>query len=82
MMNKKGGIFLSVVIALLIFITGVLFLPFIMDSITNFRSSLDCSNSLISNGEKITCLMGDSVVPYVIWAFTSLALGYIIGGKI
>jgi len=78
-MNKKGSIFLGVIIGLFIYISGVLFLPFITDDITTTRSSLDCSNSSISDGIKLTCLTVDLVVPYYIWFFISLLIGFIIG---
>lgn len=81
-MNKKGAIFMSIVIGLFIYVSGILFLPFLMDDITSFRSAMDCSNSSITDGVKVTCLLTDTIVPYVVWLFVSMALGYIIGGRI
>lgn len=79
-MNKKGGMFLAVAIALLVYITGVLFIPFIVDDVDTARADLDCSNTSISGGTKLTCLQVDLVVPYLIWFFISLALGFIVDG--
>lgn len=64
-----------------IFIMGVLFIPFVTDDITTTRTSLDCTNTSISSGTKLTCLGVDIVVPYLIWFFVSLLAGFVIGGR-
>lgn len=79
-MNKKGSVFLGLSLGIFIFIMGVLIMPFILDDISTTRVSLDCGNTTISNGNKLTCLFISAVNPYFIWLFTSLALGLIIGG--
>jgi hypothetical protein len=79
-MNKKGSVYLGIFLALIIYITGVLFMPFIVDDIDTARTDLDCSNSSISDGTKVTCLATDSVMPYFIWFFISLALAFVVGG--
>ena len=82
-MNKKGSVFFSVVIGLIVFMTGVLFIPFIVDDITTFRTALDCEmTGTITSGTMMTCLFGSALIPYFIWFFTSLALGFIAGGKL
>ena len=78
-MNKKASIFFGVTIGIFIYIMGVLMLPFIIDDIDTARVSLDCTNSSISDGTKISCLVTDLTVPYFIWFFVSLLLGFIIG---
>lgn len=78
-MNKKANIFLGVVVALLLFISGILLLPFVTDDISTTRVDLDCDNTDISDGTKWTCLMVDLVVPYLIIFFVSLAVGYLVG---
>ena len=80
MINKKGSIFLGVTIGIFIYIIGVLFIPFITDDITTTRNELDCTNASITGGTMITCLMVDSLIPYIIWFFISLLLGFIVGG--
>lgn len=79
-MNKRGSIFLGVTIGIFIWIMGVLFLPFMTDDISTLRTSLDCSNTSISGGTMLTCLFTDALVPYFIWFFVSLALGFLVGG--
>ena len=81
-MNKKGGVFFGVMIGIFLYIMGVLFIPFIVDDIDTTRDDLDCSNaSAISDGTKMTCLQVDLVLPYLIWFFVSLAVGYISGAS-
>ena len=57
-MNKRGNIFFGVTLAIVIFVFGVLFMPFLADDITTSRAGLDCTNSSISSGTKLNCLMG------------------------
>lgn len=79
-MNKRGSIFLGVTIGIFIYIMGVLFIPFITDDITTTRIDLDCTNTSVSGGTMITCLMVDTLIPYLILFFVSLLVGFIIGG--
>lgn len=81
MKSKKGNIYFAVVIALIIWIAGILILPFITDDIDTFRTDMDCENNSISNTSKVVCLAGDSLVPYFLWTLISLALGFIAGGN-
>ena len=82
-MNKRGNIFFGFTIGLVVFIFGVLFIPFFTDDITIARDDLDCSNyggnGSISDGTKLTCLQIDLIIPYFIWFFVSLAIGLIAG---
>jgi len=80
-MDKRGNIYFGIVIALIVWIGGILILPFIVDDITTFRIAMDCSNSSISDVTKINCLVGDSLVPYFIWTLVSIALGFVAGGR-
>lgn len=79
--NKKGSAFFGVTIAIVVYIFGVLFLPFIIDDVTTFRGAMDCSNTNITGGTMLACLLGDAMVPYLIWFFISLALGFIMGAR-
>ena len=79
MMNKKGSAFFGITIGIVIFIFGVLFLPFIMDDVTTFRDAMDCSNVNITGGTMFSCLLSDATIPYLIWFFISLSLGFIVG---
>ena len=78
-MNKRGNIFFGVVVGLFLYIMGVLFIPFIVNDIDVARGALDCSLTTISYGTMLTCLGIDLVIPYLIWFFVSLAIGYIAG---
>jgi len=80
-MNKKGNAFLGIFVALFVWFFGILFIPFIMDDVTTFRSAMDCSNTGISGASMISCLAGDLVIPYIIWTLLSISLGYIAGSK-
>jgi len=82
MRNKKGAIWFGAIMGLFLFVMGVLFIPFMTDDVTTFRDEMDCSNSSISDGAKLSCLQGDLLIPYVIWFFTSMALGLFVGSKI
>jgi len=78
-MNKKGNVFFGATLGIVCFIVGVLIIPFFTDDITIARNNLDCTNVTITDGTKLTCLLGDMVIPYFIWFFASLAVG-ILGG--
>ena len=80
-MNKRGALFLSIFIGIFIFAMGVLFIPFIVDDITTFRTGMDCTNASISDGSKLSCLGSDLAIPYLIWFFCSIAVGYLLGDK-
>ena len=78
-LNKRGNFFFGFFIGIFIFIMGVLFIPYLTDDITTSRVALDCTNMSITDGTKLTCLGQDLVIPYIIWFFVSIALGYIFG---
>ena len=79
-MNKRGGtLFIAVIIASMVFIAGMIVMNFIRDdSVTTRNSSnLDCSNSSISDGNKVTCLGIDLIVPYFVILVISAAAGLV-----
>ena len=77
-MNSKGQtMFIAILIACMIFFAGVIVVNFLKDDITTARNALDCTNSTISDGTKLTCLGTDIVVPYFIIIFLSAAGGLI-----
>ena len=77
--SKKGNIFLGVTIALLLWISGVIIMPFLLDDTDTFRNTMECTDSSISNGAKVSCLFSDALIPYYIYFFASLAIGYLAG---
>lgn len=80
-MNKKGSLFFGVTIGLFLYITGVLIMPFLVDDVTSFRTAMSCSDTTISDGSKLSCLFGDALIPYYIWFFISIAVGYLAGSN-
>jgi hypothetical protein len=80
-MNNRGQtLMLSVVFAVILFFAGALFLNFLPSEVTTARSAsaLDCQNSTISDGTKLTCLVVDTTIPYWILLILSSAGGFII----
>lgn len=77
-MNNKGSIFMGITVALIVWIFGMLILPFMLDDVSTFRLDMDCVNASISDVSKLVCVMGDSLIPYFIWTVISLALGFVI----
>ena len=65
MINKKGNVYLTIIIAIAFFMFGVLMIGFLFEPIAISRTSdnLDCSNINISDGNKMSCLVIDTVVP-------------------
>ena len=78
-MNKRGSLFLGVTIGIVIYIMGVMFLPFLINDIDTARDAFDCSSSTISDATKLNCLITNVATPYIIWFFVSLLLGFVIG---
>jgi len=85
MINKKAqasrlGIGLAVILAIFIFLVGMININFIKDEVTRARNAanLNCSDDSISDGTKLTCLAVDIVVPYFIILILSASGGLII----
>lgn len=78
-MNKRGGVFLGLVIGFMLFMAGMIVLNFIKDDVTSARVALDCDNQSISDGAKLTCLGVDGVVPYFIILILSTVGGIAFG---
>ena len=78
-MNKRGSMFFGITIGIVIYIMGVLFLPYMIDDVDTARASLDCSDSSISDGNKLNCLITDATIPYFILFFIGLLIGFLAG---
>jgi len=77
-MNKNAGLFLGVIVAIMVFMAGVLFVEFIKDDVTQTRVDLSCSTpDSITDGTKLLCLVIGGTVPYYIIAFLSIVVGFI-----
>lgn len=81
-MNKKGNMWFSLVIATFLYVSGVLFIPFLTDDITVARTNLNCeSENSITGGVMLTCLLFSALTPYFIWFTISLMIGFFVGGN-
>ena len=78
-MNKKGSLFFGIAIGILIFVFGVIFLPYFIDDVTTTRNSLTCDLDNITYGTMLMCLEIDLILPYIIWFIFSAFIGYLIG---
>ena len=81
MKNKKGTLFIGFIFAVFFFMIGMWMLPFLKDSATDARTNSDCTNSSISDGAKVTCLIQDLGVPYFIIAVLTF-IGGLIGNEL
>ena len=78
MVNKKGNLLLGLVIGIFIFFAGMLALPYLKEVNQDARTDLNCSlPSVITNGNMLTCLENDAVIPLFILGFISVAGGFI-----
>lgn len=75
--NKKGNIYAVVMVALIVFMIGMIMINFLKPEITSARTALSCSSSTITDGTKMLCLTVDIVLPYFILLVLSLAAGVI-----
>lgn len=78
-MNKKAqSLGLSIMSAIFLLIVGLMVVNFIMPEVSTFRIDLNCASaSNISDGTKLTCLVGDAVVPYFIYIVIASVIGLI-----
>jgi len=79
-MNNKGQVALiGLAIGIFIFLLGMTMINPIRDVIDEARGSnqLDCSNTSISDGQKMTCLAVDLTLPYFIIVIFAIAGAWI-----
>lgn len=85
MTNKKAqyGLIGMMSAVMLILFAFQMITP-IKDEVTTARNSanLDCTNSSISTGDRMTCIAVDLYLPYFIIVALAAAGGYLIGKKI
>ncbi len=81
-MNKKGQMGIAVIIAIMIFLSGIVVINILKPEVTlarNAMTGLNCVNaSAISDGTKLTCLVVDLIIPYFILIILSAAGGVIV----
>ena len=70
---------IAIISAVMIFIVGMLVINILTPEITRARGAteLDCTNSSISDGAKLTCLVTDATVPYYFVIIFSIIGGII-----
>jgi len=79
-MNNKGQVALvGLMVGIMIFMLAMIFIDPIGDVIDEVRGvdQLNCSSSLISDGDKATCLIVDLIMPYFIAIVLAVAGGWI-----
>jgi len=81
-MNKKSQIiFFAFMMAIVIIVLALGLIYSVKEAKDNARTSLDCTNTSISDYDKATCLITDISLPYFIGGLFALA-GLIIGARI
>lgn len=74
-MNKKGSILMAILVAGIVFASGMLIVNFLRLDVNIATADMDCNNVNISDGSKITCLGLDIGIPYFFVLIISLASG-------
>lgn len=79
-MNSKGqNLLLALLTAVMVFMSGMLFLNHVMGDVSIARTiGLDCESNTISDGTKATCIGIDFVIPILIVSIISIAVGAIL----
>jgi hypothetical protein len=79
MKNKRGEIGFAVVTFIFFFLIGMVVVNLIKPDVTLARNSanLDCGNTSISDGNKLTCLAVDLTIPYFIVLICAVGLSII-----
>ena len=77
--NKKGSMFSTIIMAIMLFMIGMLVVNFIKSPIDDARTSLNCdSAAAITDGTKMLCLTMDISLVYFMVLIISIAGGAII----
>ena len=85
MMHKKGqGIFVGIMIGIMIFIVAVIFIEPIKEVVIIARNTdnLDCTNSSISTGNRMTCILVDMYLFYFFGILMAAAGAFVVGKKV
>jgi len=80
MKNKKGQTMgIAIMVAIMIAIVGLMSINYLKDEVSRARNSdnLDCADNTISDGNKLTCLVVDTTIPYIIVLIFSVVGGLI-----
>lgn len=78
-MKKAQTLGLAIIIAVFVFLIGMMMINFLKPEITRFRTNLSCSDAnTISDGTKLLCLATGTLVPYWILLILSVTIGGVI----
>jgi hypothetical protein len=76
--QRKGQILLlGMMIAIFVFIFAIIAAPVLKDMIDYGRTGMDCSNTSITTGQKMTCIAIDLILPYFIGSVIFGAVAYL-----
>ncbi len=82
-MNKKGQyIFAGIMIAIMVFITAIVLIEPLKESITLGRTNLECSSDNITTGTRATCILVDWWLFYFIGVTIAGGIGFIVAKKL
>lgn len=85
MKHKKGqAIFAGIMVAVMIFIVAVIFIEPIKDFVIIARNTdnLDCGNSSISTGNRLTCILVDMYLFYFFGILLAAAGSFVVGKRV
>ena len=74
--NKRANIYAAVMVAIVVFMIGMITVNFLKPEITSARNSITCT-APATDGSKMLCLVLDTAVPYFIVLVLSIAMGVI-----
>jgi len=81
MMSGRGGqlFMVGIMLFVMIFITAIVMIEPIKESVALARlpSNLDCDNTSISTGQKMTCIINDWMLPLFFGTAVGVGFGFI-----
>jgi len=80
-MNKSGQVMIyGIMVFLLVFIVAVVITEPMVEFVNIGRDAdhLDCENTTISTGQRLTCIIIDIQVPYFIATILASAAGFLV----
>jgi len=82
--KKSQAVFAGIMVAVMVFIVLVQFIEPIKDQVIVSRNAtnLDCTNSSISTGQRMTCIVADLFLFYFFGAGIAAGIGYLVGRRI
>jgi hypothetical protein len=78
-MNKRGQMFLGIMIFIFIFIVLIVTAPVLKEIIELGREGLDCGNTTLSTGSKATCIIIDIGLFYYAASLLAAAGAAVVG---